>query len=314
VFKAFGQAVRGLRGAGQHGRTAFIGGVQRSGTNMIMDVLDLSPDTRVYHERDKRAFERFELRDLDTLAQLRCSGARCTIFKALCDNHSLTELMSAFRPSQTIWVYRHYEDVVASHHVAWPDGRNQIDALVKDRAAAGWRGRGMTDSTWALVRKHYHRELNKSSAQALFWYYRNQLFFDQRLDQDARVQLVRYESFTADSQSEIEKLGRFLDIRVTPEMVAHVSGARKTQASNPIEPPIREICDDMLQRLGVAGAERKPASIGRSDPSSSHRDENCGERSRRASCCSPSGTEFGLNCHDGLETRSSAAEGHCASP
>ncbi len=39
-----------------------VAGVQRSGTNMLMDVLERSWDTDLYHEMDVRSFDIYEMR------------------------------------------------------------------------------------------------------------------------------------------------------------------------------------------------------------------------------------------------------------
>ena len=43
-------------------RTSFVFGCQRSGTKMLMRILDNSPETRIYHENHASAFRDFQLR------------------------------------------------------------------------------------------------------------------------------------------------------------------------------------------------------------------------------------------------------------
>jgi protein tyrosine phosphatase len=45
----------------------FVAGVQRSGTNMMMDILGRSMQTEVFHESHSRGFQDFELKSLSTL-------------------------------------------------------------------------------------------------------------------------------------------------------------------------------------------------------------------------------------------------------
>ena len=52
---------------------------------------------------------------------------------------------------------------------------------------AGWRGRGMSDETWQLVRKFDDPNLNEATGAALQWYCRNILDFEQHLENDQRV-------------------------------------------------------------------------------------------------------------------------------
>ena len=62
----------------------FVAGQQRSGTNMLMDVLDRHWRTDVFHETDTRAFERYQMRDIDTIRTLvGRSRASHVVIKAL---------------------------------------------------------------------------------------------------------------------------------------------------------------------------------------------------------------------------------------
>ena len=63
----------------------FVAGMQRSGTNMVMDVLERSLGTDVYHENDPRAFERYEMRDPAVIRQL-ANGSGTPLFRAWAEN------------------------------------------------------------------------------------------------------------------------------------------------------------------------------------------------------------------------------------
>ena len=227
---------------------------------MVMDVLERSPATKVFHESNPIAFNQFQLRDDAIIHQLARSLAPCVVFKALCDSHRVSALLDDFADSSAIWVYRNFDEVVASHSVLWPNGRNQIDRLVKDRSAAVWRGRGMTDETWELVKTLYSPDMNPVSANALFWYYRNQLYFDQKFERDRRVYLVKYEEIATNPFVEVNRLTDFLRLRPTRRMSRYIklNSVRHTVVTD-IDPRIRDICERMLQRLDAvwAGQSKK---------------------------------------------------------
>ena len=48
----------------------FVGGIQRSGTNLMIDVLERSIETDVFHERDRRAFQDFQMRPPEVIRHL----------------------------------------------------------------------------------------------------------------------------------------------------------------------------------------------------------------------------------------------------
>jgi hypothetical protein len=237
----------------------FVAGVQRSGTNMVMDILERSLETQVFHERDPRAFVRYELRDDARLRQLgRRSPAPTVVFKALCESQSVGRLLNDFAPARGIWVYRRYEAVVRSHVRKWNGMPETMCILAEDDTATdGWRGRGMSEDTRRFVRSCYHPALSNESACALFWYMRNVLFFEQRLDGDERMRLVSYDRLLEHPAMAARDLFAFLGLKFRPNVCSFVSAkaSPSTQGEAPnIDAPIRAACEDLLARLNATAA------------------------------------------------------------
>lgn len=235
--------------AGQH--VAFVAGVQRSGTNMMMDVLERSAETDVYHERDRRAFDNYQMREPAVIRNLlQRSNAPCFVIKSLCELQHLKRLMNDFAPARTVWIVRDYRDVVNSMQNSFRNQAKQVKRIAVDRDSDGWQGQGMSDATHEQVRVHVHDDITDSSAAALIWYFRNQLFFDQGLDHDPHVLLVRYESLVTHPVPEFERIFAFLDLTYQPRhsrmVVPH--SIRKSREPE-IELPIRDLCEDMTRRF-----------------------------------------------------------------
>lgn len=230
---------------------AFIAGVQRSGTNMLMDVLERSLLTDVYHERDARAFDNYSMRDIDTIAALhrRCRAPHF-IIKSLCELQRLPQLRRRFPGSRIVWIVRHYDDVVNSMLVSFRNHASQIRRLAQDKLAVDWRGEGMSDATQALLRRFAGPELSDASGAALMWYLRNVLFFEQGFDRDEGVLLVSYERLVAAPQAEFARIFAFLGLAYRPwhsrRVVASSVGRRQPPA---IDPAVRMECDALLGRF-----------------------------------------------------------------
>jgi hypothetical protein len=245
------QTLRNLGGPPPKKKVVFVGGVQRSGTNMIMDVLERSFETDVYHERDPRAFHEFEMRPPEVVYRLvEASNARFVVIKALCELQHLEALMSEFAPAMVLWMVRDYADTVNSHLRKWSGCPAAIGRIVSDREAAGWRGRGMSDTTHHVVTELYHPTMNDASAVALFWYFRNVLFFEQGFDTNDRVLAIRYESFVSDPERQCRRVFRFLGLDYSPRVIRKVfAGSIGTRGTPEIEPPIRDLCESLLARF-----------------------------------------------------------------
>lgn len=234
-------------------QAVFVAGVQRSGTNMMMDVLEQSYDTDVYHETDNRAFEDYEMRPRTVIHRLvNTSKASVVVIKALCELHEVRQLLDEFAPAKGIWIVRDFADVVNSHLALWTSMPRNLGLIVKDRNAAGWRGRGMSDATHALVKKLYHPDMSNASACALFWYFRNILFFEQGLDRDERVSLMYYESLVTNPAEQFSRLLDFLGIQYSPRITSMVfaTSVRK-RSPRDIDPAIREICEALAARFNA---------------------------------------------------------------
>jgi hypothetical protein len=174
----------------------------------------------------------------------------CIVIKALSESHKISRLMTYFSHSSAIWVFRHYDQVIASNMARWPGGTNKLHEIVEAREHGEWRTAGMTDETYQNIRNYYRPDLSVASSQALFWYYRNQLFYDQQFEDDPRVLLMRYETITENPVCESKKLADFLGIRLSHRAVRHVfSESAKRRLDLDVEPRIRALCEEMLARL-----------------------------------------------------------------
>jgi len=254
-------AVRVLGSRQRH--TLFVAGVQRSGTNMVMDLLEQDMSTMVFHETDRRAFKDYELRPIDCLSQLVDeTAAPVTVFKALCECQDISVLLDSFVGSRCVWVYRHYEKVAASHVVKWTQMPETIRRLIADDGDThGWRGRGLSEATRSALQACYHDQLNNESACALFWYMRNQLYFEQSLAADPRVALLNYEQLLSMPHESTAGLYEFAGLayrsRAADMISSPASGKKRKPLS--IDPAVRALCDDLFERL-VSARQLRPAT------------------------------------------------------
>jgi hypothetical protein len=239
-------------------RTILVSGLQRSGTNMLMDLLDRAHETEVFHENDPRAFDAYIMREPETIHRLIAqSPASRVVVKALQEGQVLARLLDTFAPSCAIWMCRAYPDVVNSQVQRWPGFRNKLELILEDREGGEWRGSGMSDDTYEMLRRHYRPDLSTAETAALFWVYRNQLLFDQGLDRDERVLVFRYENIVYRQEASLRCLADFLDIQLEPSMGALVRASSVGKnPPPPLSPDIAALCDDMQRRL--LALERMP--------------------------------------------------------
>ncbi len=235
----------------------FVLGFQRSGTTMLVDVLNESPEVDVYHESDKRAFASFQLRSKDVIDPLiSTSTAHCTVFKPICDSHRALDLLGDYEGSKGIWIYRNYRDVTNSAVIFWGNHAIQvIGDAVAGKMSWGWRQEAISQDTLTRIKEVWRPDISPHEAFALFWYQRNQIFFDLELSKNPRMFLVRYENLVTKQDQFFPKLFEFIGLPISKDLNFHVSATSIGKQEFPeASVNISAMCDEMLGRLDRAAA------------------------------------------------------------
>ncbi len=238
-------------------RRLLVAGVQRSGTNMVMDVLERSYRTAVFHERDPRAFDNYQLRAEPVIdALFERSRAELVVVKCLMESHKLAVLLERFAPTKALWVFRDYRDVVNSMVRSFRNQAKQVARIARDRDADGWLGAGMSDETHAVVRRFAATPLDDLSAAAVQWYFRNIRFFEQGLADDPRVLPVCYEDLVTDPGPQFARIFRFAGLALEPRVVKQVRASSIGRHAEPaLRPDVEARCTELYQRLTATAAK-----------------------------------------------------------
>lgn len=229
----------------------FVAGMQRSGTNLLMDVLDASAATQVFHETDPRSFERYEMREPEVIRQLvQASPAPVFVIKALCELDRIRCLMDTFSPAKTVWVVRDWRDSVNSAIKSFGNFVPQWQRLAHGDAS-DWRGRGMSSATRELLAALYRPDASEAEGAAIMWFYRNALFFEQRLSADPRVRVVFYEDLVKYPEREVSAVYDFLGLPGFNADIAERIHARSVRHRSPsdVAPAVMALCDELLARF-----------------------------------------------------------------
>jgi hypothetical protein len=242
-----------------HAVPVYLVGIQRSGTEMLLEGFNECPEIQIYNEKeDSAAFHEFKLRNDEVIRGLiMSSGHRCVIFKSLCDAHRVLHLMEGLRTPSTgraIWIYRRMEGRVRSTLARWPDNNLRVlREIAQGRSIGHWEAEGLSSESLDLIRSFDYETLTRESAAALLWYVRNALFFELGLDRRNDVRLTSYERFLARPEGMMRDLCDFLGVSYDKGMTAHI-GPRPpaTKAPLEIDPEILTRCSRLQTRLDAA--------------------------------------------------------------
>lgn len=266
-------------------QVSFVFGCQRSGTKMLMRILDRSPAIRIYHENHGSAFHDFQLRsDVVLRALLRLSPSPAQIFKPICDSQNADLILERFPAARALWMYRHYNDVANSALQKWGEHQLEVirDVARGDLETWGWRTARIPPEIVAEVRSVYRDDLSVAEGALLFWYLRNSFFFSLKLDTHPRMRLAKYERLVSDPGRHFPAIFEQVGAPFDPAFVERVHAESVGRKAPPeVHPAVRALCEGLLSRLdawtptetvvspvlilintlGVGGAERYAVTV-----------------------------------------------------
>jgi hypothetical protein len=242
----------------------YVVGLQRSGTNMLLDALKRSPVTEVHNESsDSAAFARHALRDDAIVRELVVrSRGRAVVFKPLFDSHRVLELLDDLGTptrGRAVWIYRAMEGRVRSSLAVWPDNARRVLGAIADGRTDLWQAGGLSAERLRLVRELGGGGLSPESASALLWYLRNSLVFDLGLPGRPDVAIVAYEDLLRDPERRLRSLCAFIGIPYDRRMARGISERPPATAGVlAIDPEVARRCEQLHERLNAVAWTRTP--------------------------------------------------------
>lgn len=109
----------------------------------------------------------------------------------------------------------------------------------------------MSDATQCLLRRVVELSPTEADGAAMMWYYRNVLFFEQGLDRDPRVALLRYEDWVGAPEAKLDCLCRFLGLPGCSSWMTryiHAGSVRKTRRPT-LLPEVEAACAGLMARF-----------------------------------------------------------------
>lgn len=251
----------------------FVVGSQRSGTGMILKVLDRSPQTGVHLERkNSRAYdENFRIRSEGVIRFLMCTSRReFTVLKPLNDLQHIDTLLNFHPNAKAIWAYREWQGVVNSACHKWGNGwRDIIYAINSGKLTTPGRkimGERVSGEARSLIERFCAENLTAQDGAALLWYLRNSVFFDLGLQSRPEVAVCKYKYLVSEPALYFKRLFDFIGCRFSSEYIRIVNVSSLDQGgglADSVRPEIKSVCEDMIRRLDTVflASERPSPAI-----------------------------------------------------
>jgi hypothetical protein len=231
-------------------------GCQRSGTTLMARLFDADRDCRVFNEFSALSCvgkDGIRLNPLpDVAAVISRVPAPLVVAKPLVETQRLRTLLNYFPGAKALFMYRRYTDV-ASSDLSKFGPRNAIDNIrpIAVGDTHDWRSAGASAAVRAHVAKFYSDTMSPNDAAALFWFARNQLYYDLELQSRAEVMLCRYEHLAAEPAALMRQVYEFVGVNC-PDLShtgqVHAESVTKGKSLE-LLPAVRALCDQLQARL-----------------------------------------------------------------
>jgi hypothetical protein len=185
-----------------------------------------------------------------------------SVFKPLNDAQNADKFLAALPNVISIWMVRDFRDSANSMVNHWGDHARDIIRRIalwewkkvyeKTGEIWDWRRDRLSETMIEVCQRFYREDMLPQEAAVLFWWIRNQFFFDLGLDRHSRVMLVRYEHLVSDKVAQFEAVFGFLGLPFKPHFVDDVVISSIGKYESPgITPEIEKLAVDMLERLNA---------------------------------------------------------------
>ncbi len=235
----------------------FIIGCQRSGTSITAEVFELDWNSKVYKEFSELSSEdlvgKIRLNSLNKVkAIIEKNKVPFIISKPLVETQNTLKLFDYFENSKGLWMFRHYRDVVSSNLKKFgiKNGINNLRPIV-DNSPNNWRSEHVPDNVRNIVLKYFSEDMLPNDAAAIFWFVRNQWFFELQLVNNPRIMMCRYDDMVCDPGVTFKNIYKFAgqqypgDRIVKDIKTSSMGKGKKVELS----PEIDKLCEELLCKM-----------------------------------------------------------------
>jgi len=237
----------------------FVIGCQRSGTSIMMRVFERDYKSKVYMELDKifrQDEQAMRLKPLQSVKEIFDNAfASLIVSKPLLDTQIIFDILNFFPDSKAIFIFRHYKDVVSSFLKIFgtQTGIKDISPIVQNNLQ-DWRAQNVSDEISNIVKKIYSPNMDPFDAAALFWFTRNHLFFDLKLNTNSNVLMCKYEDLVTEPSDTFGNIYKAIDCQFPGKRIIQSVHSRSKGKGKKVSlsPEIESMCKKLWVKLNDA--------------------------------------------------------------
>ena len=224
---------------------------------MLLHVFEGDLNTQCFTERSKLTSNDtargIRLNSLDLIKRdLSKIRAPFIVIKPLVESQNTTTLLDYFDNSRAVWMYRNYKDVALSNikQFGIHSGLSNLRPIINNETS-NWRAEVVSEHVRETISRHFSENMNPYDAAALFWFARNSLYFDLKLDEDPRVILCRYEDFVVEPEKHMRAIYQQVGQAYPATGIASIVHSNSIKKGKDIEfsPQVEQIVQDLQYKL-----------------------------------------------------------------
>lgn len=238
------------------GKVLMILGCQRSGTSLIYWIFERDLNTKIYREKSKLTSDDPEKLRLNSYQfiqkEIYKHNANLIIMKPLVESQNSITLLNMIRNSKVLWMYRNYNDVISSNLKAFgvDNGIKDLLPIVKNQTT-NWRCENISAETKSIISKYFSETMNPFDAAALFWLVRNRLFFENKLYENEKIMLFKYEDLVSNPEKSMRKIYKFVDCKFPGNKIIKSVHSKSIGKGTHVKltPGIEQLCEMLLYKM-----------------------------------------------------------------
>ncbi|HBH47116.1 MAG TPA: hypothetical protein DDX98_00655 [Bacteroidales bacterium] len=231
-------------------------GCQRSGTTLLKQIFHRDINTYVFSEKSEVTGcgkNKLRLKPLNEIEEILDSKPfPIKVIKPLVESQNLDFILDYFKNARAIWIYRNYRDVSLSNIYKFGINNGIKDLKsVLDRKLSDWQCERVPQHIYSILKKSYDDKMDPYDAAALFWFVRNNFYFEHKHDIDSRVFLCKYEDLVVRPSVVMKRIYNWIgevfpgDRCIKQVRSSSIGKGIKVDLSEDIE----QLCQQMMERF-----------------------------------------------------------------
>ncbi len=235
----------------------FIMGCGRSGTRMMLNILERDERIQVLRENDPKIARNYLLIKEFIRPAIDSCRAPVLLMKPILNSFEASNLLSEYDQAKAIWIFRNYKDMAASSVKKFESRvSGYIKKIVELGTGNNWVSSGIPDDTLKKLRGIDTSGFNNHDWMCLIWWSVNLTVFKDKLYKNKRFLLLNYDRMVHNPNLYFKKVYDFIGISRRLKDLNYIHSKSIGKGSSiKIQPIVNKMCLELSKDLIAVDSE-----------------------------------------------------------